>query len=116
MNGSASGLVGTDTLMRQNSGTVNVLATKMYEERLKLPLQRDSPDDQSIKVLIQTIKLFPLRWLSSLVCIGLILLIICYFFLQRYGDNVGQVMDPNHAPMLKSAPNPGQPLGYAHFA
>ncbi|RWW01804.1 hypothetical protein GW17_00035138 [Ensete ventricosum] len=53
---------------------------------------------------------------SSLVCIGLILLIICYFFLQRFGDNVGQVMDANHAPMLKSAPNPGQPLGYAHFA
>ncbi|THU64949.1 hypothetical protein C4D60_Mb01t31900 [Musa balbisiana] len=51
----------------------------MYEERLKLPLQRDSPDEQSIK---------------------------------RYGDNVGQVMDPNHAPMLKSAPNPGQPLGH----
>ncbi|URD72015.1 Transcriptional corepressor LEUNIG [Musa troglodytarum] len=79
LNGSASGLLGTDTLMRHNSGTANVLATKMYEERLKLPLQRDSPDEPSIK---------------------------------RFGDNVGQVMDPNHAPMLKSAPNPGQPLGH----
>lgn len=40
--------------MRQNPGTANALATKMYEERLKLPLQRDSLDDASIKVLLQT--------------------------------------------------------------
>ncbi|CAL9071745.1 unnamed protein product [Musa textilis] len=49
LNGNASGLVGTDPLMRQNPGTANALATKMYEERLKLPLQRDSLDDASIK-------------------------------------------------------------------
>ncbi|CAL9189844.1 unnamed protein product [Musa hybrid cultivar] len=79
LNGNASGLVGTDPLMRQNPGTANVLATKMYEERLKLPLQRDSLDDASIK---------------------------------RFGENVGQVMDPNHASMLKSAATPGQPSGH----
>ncbi|RRT58911.1 hypothetical protein B296_00046236 [Ensete ventricosum] len=42
---------------------------------------------------------------------GTILLIICLLFLQRFGENVGQVMDPNHASMLKSAATPGQPSG-----
>ncbi|KAK1312854.1 Transcriptional corepressor LEUNIG [Acorus calamus] len=60
-------------------GTANALATKMYEERLKLPLQRDSLDDPSMK--------------------------------QRFGDNVGQLLDPNHASMLKPAATPGQPSG-----
>ena len=36
--------------MRQNPGSVNALATKMYEDRLKLPLQRDSLDDGAMKV------------------------------------------------------------------
>ncbi|WOK95788.1 transcriptional corepressor LEUNIG-like isoform X2 [Canna indica] len=79
LNGNASGFVGTDPLMRQNPGTANALATKMYEERLKLPLQRDSLDEASIK---------------------------------RYGENVGQVMDQNHASMLKSAATTGQPSGH----
>ncbi|KAK1298168.1 Transcriptional corepressor LEUNIG [Acorus calamus] len=63
----------------ESPGTANALATKMYEERLKLPLQRDSLDDPSMK--------------------------------QRFGDNVGQLLDPNHASMLKSAATPGQPSG-----
>lgn len=50
LNGSANGLVGSDPLIRQNPGTANALATKMYEERLKLPLQRDPLDDASMKV------------------------------------------------------------------
>ncbi|XP_065010323.1 transcriptional corepressor LEUNIG-like isoform X1 [Musa acuminata AAA Group] len=79
LNGNASGLVSADPLMRQNPGTANALATKMYEERLKLPLQRDSLDEASIK---------------------------------RFGENVGQVMDPNHASLLKSAAGPGQPSGH----
>lgn len=36
--------------MRQNPGTANALATKMYEENLKLPVQRDSLDDGALKV------------------------------------------------------------------
>lgn len=36
--------------MRQNPGSVNALATKMYEDRLKLPHQRDSLDDAAMKV------------------------------------------------------------------
>ena len=36
--------------MRANPATANALATKMYEERLKLPLQRDSLDDAAMKV------------------------------------------------------------------
>lgn len=65
--------------MRQNPGTANALATKMYEERLKLPLQRDSLDDAAMK--------------------------------QRFGDNVSQLLDPNHASILKSAAATGQPSG-----
>ncbi|KAG5018665.1 hypothetical protein JHK87_014520 [Glycine soja] len=68
----ANGLVG-------NPGTANALATKMYEERLKLPLQRDSLDDAATK--------------------------------QRFGENMGQLLDPNHASILKSAAAPGQPSG-----
>ncbi|KAG6493101.1 hypothetical protein ZIOFF_048078 [Zingiber officinale] len=79
LNGNAGGLVTQDSLMRQNPGTANALATKMYEERLKLPLQRDSLDEASVK---------------------------------RFGDNVSQVMDPNHASMLKSAAAPAQPSGH----
>lgn len=37
--------------MRQRPGTANALATKMYEERLKLPL-RESLDDTSLKVFL----------------------------------------------------------------
>ena len=43
LNGGTNGLVG-------NPGTANALATKMYEERLKLPLQRDSLEDAAMKV------------------------------------------------------------------
>ncbi|KAL5127631.1 Transcriptional corepressor LEUNIG [Glycine soja] len=69
LNGGTNGLVG-------NPGTANALATKMYEERLKLPLQRDSLEDAAMK--------------------------------QRYGD---QLLDPNHASILKSSAATGQPSG-----
>ncbi|KAM1062573.1 hypothetical protein COP2_027555 [Malus domestica] len=78
-NGPTNGLVGNDPLMRQNPGTANAMATKMYEERLKLLLQRDSMDDASMK--------------------------------QRFGDNVGQILDQSHASILKSAAATGQPSG-----
>ncbi|XP_022892870.1 transcriptional corepressor LEUNIG isoform X1 [Olea europaea var. sylvestris] len=78
-NGMANGIVGNDSLMRQNSGTASALATKMYEESLKMPVQRDSLDDAALK--------------------------------QRFGDNVGQLLDPNHASILKSAAAAGQPSG-----
>ncbi|KAL8138444.1 hypothetical protein V2J09_004445 [Rumex salicifolius] len=42
MDGTANG---NDPNMQQNSGTVNAMATKMYEERLKLPVQRDCLDE-----------------------------------------------------------------------
>lgn len=42
--------MGNDPLMRQNTGTANAMAAKMYEERLKVPLQRDSLDDAAMKV------------------------------------------------------------------
>jgi len=64
--------------VRQNAGTANAMATKMYEERLKLP-QRESLDDASMK--------------------------------QRFGDNVSQLLDPNHGSILKSAAATGQPSG-----
>ncbi|CAA2970991.1 Hypothetical predicted protein [Olea europaea subsp. europaea] len=39
-----------DPLTRQNPGTANALATKMYEDRLKLPAQTDSLNDVALKV------------------------------------------------------------------
>ncbi|CAK8568678.1 unnamed protein product [Lathyrus sativus] len=71
LNGSANGLGG-------NPGTANAIATKMYEERLKVPLQRDSLDDAAMK---------------------------------RFGENMGQLLDPSHASILKSAATSGQPSG-----
>lgn len=80
LNGNTNGLVGNDPLMRQpNASTANALATKMYEERLKVPLQRDSLDDAAMK--------------------------------QRFGENVGQLLDSNNASILKSAAASGQPSG-----
>ncbi|KAF3531764.1 hypothetical protein DY000_02036789 [Brassica cretica] len=49
-----------------------------YEERIKMPTQRDSLDEAAMK---------------------------------RFGDNGGQMLDPNHASMLKSAGASGQPAG-----
>lgn len=80
MNGTANGIVGNDPLMRQNPGTASALATKMYEENLKLPVQRDSLGDAAA-------------------------------LKQRFGDNVGQLLDQNHASILKSAAAAGQPSG-----
>ncbi|XP_013656292.2 transcriptional corepressor LEUNIG [Brassica napus] len=81
-NGSANGLVGSnsDPVMRQNSVSGSALANnnKAYEERVKIPTQRDSLDETAMK---------------------------------RFGDNVGQLLDPNHASMLKSAGASGQPAG-----
>lgn len=49
-NGIASGFSGNDLLMRHNPAIANAMAVKIYEERLKLPSQRDSLDEASIKV------------------------------------------------------------------
>ncbi|KAM1046797.1 hypothetical protein EV1_025997 [Malus domestica] len=68
-----------DSLLRQNPATANSMATKMYEERLKLPPQRDAMDDAAIK--------------------------------QRLGDNMSQLLDPNHVSMMKAATAGGQPPG-----
>ncbi|XP_021597101.1 transcriptional corepressor LEUNIG isoform X2 [Manihot esculenta] len=46
--GTANGLAAND-VTRHNPATANALATKMYEDRLKLPLQRDSLDEASVK-------------------------------------------------------------------
>ncbi|KAF3505962.1 hypothetical protein F2Q69_00009711 [Brassica cretica] len=69
-----------DPVWRQNSGSGSALASnnKAYEERVKMPTQRDSLDETAMK---------------------------------RFGDNVGQLLDPNHASMLKSAGASGQPAG-----
>ncbi|KAK4755895.1 hypothetical protein SAY87_009652 [Trapa incisa] len=72
---SSNGMGTMDPLIRQNPGA-NALATKMYEEKLKLPLQRDAMDDAIMK--------------------------------QRFGDNMGQLMD---ASILKPSAASGQPSG-----
>uniref|UniRef100_A0A7N0U6P9 Transcriptional corepressor LEUNIG n=1 Tax=Kalanchoe fedtschenkoi TaxID=63787 RepID=A0A7N0U6P9_KALFE len=48
-NGNSSGLVGNGSLMMQNPGTANAMATKMYEDTIKLPHQRDASDDAALK-------------------------------------------------------------------
>ncbi|KAM7275681.1 hypothetical protein ACFE04_017547 [Oxalis oulophora] len=72
-----------DLLIRQNPATANSLAAKMYEDKLKLPVQRDSMDESAVKQ-------------------------------QRLVENMGQLLDPNNAAVLKSigvgAPSSGHHL------
>jgi hypothetical protein len=51
LNGSANG-IGADAILRQP--TANAMATKIYEERLKHPQQRDALDETAMKVLLST--------------------------------------------------------------
>ncbi|KAG5037524.1 hypothetical protein JHK86_018364 [Glycine max] len=71
ISGSASCPISNDPLMRQNGATSNAMATKTYEDRLKLSLQKDALDDASIK--------------------------------QKVADDVGHLLNPNHALLLKAA-------------
>jgi len=50
ISGSARCPISNDPLMRQNLATSNAMATKTYEDRLKLPLQKDALDDANIQV------------------------------------------------------------------
>lgn len=52
LNGTGNVIDRNNSLTRQNSGTANALATKMYEEKLKPPVQRDSLDEAAVKVYI----------------------------------------------------------------
>lgn len=79
LNGNANGITNSEPLMRQNPGSANAMAAKMYEDKLKLPLQREASDDLK----------------------------------QRFGENVGHLLDPNHASMLKSVAVSGQHQGQA---
>ncbi|KAH0871549.1 hypothetical protein HID58_078571 [Brassica napus] len=68
-----------DPVMRQNPGSGSALANnKAYEERVKMPTQRESLDEAAMK---------------------------------RFGDNAGQLLDPNHASLLKSSGASGQHAG-----
>ncbi|MED6110971.1 hypothetical protein PIB30_047968 [Stylosanthes scabra] len=70
VSGSITRPINNDPPMRQKRATSNAMATRVYENRLKLPLQRDDLDDVSIK--------------------------------QKGSGNVGQLLDPNHASLLKA--------------
>ncbi|GAB2300383.1 hypothetical protein Dimus_034424 [Dionaea muscipula] len=78
VNGNPNGMANTDPLMRHGPGTANAMATKMYEEKLKLPSPRDPSEDLVMK--------------------------------QTFGDNMAQLLDPNHVSMMKTA---GQASGQA---
>jgi hypothetical protein len=105
LNGTASGFSGNDPLIRQNPANANSMAAKMYEERLKLPPQRDSLDEASIKVphLARSASSYLLVYSYHIVSWK-------HQLQQRYGENVGQVIDPNQA-LLKAAAA-GQSSGY----
>ncbi|XP_047340603.1 transcriptional corepressor LEUNIG-like isoform X2 [Impatiens glandulifera] len=49
LNATGNGLANNDSLMRQNQGPANALASKFYGDRLKSPIQRDPMDDAAIK-------------------------------------------------------------------
>ena len=70
--------------MRQNPGSVNALATKMYEDRLKLPLQRDSLDDAAMKVGILARFLARKRF-----CYIFLLFFLCKSYSKGMGKMLG---------------------------
>lgn len=86
------------------SGSALANNNKAYEERVKIPTQRDSLDETAMKVSLT--RPHPFFCHSTLVSSNVI-----FRCLQRFGDNVGQLLDPNHASMLKSAGASGQPAG-----
>lgn len=88
--------------MRQNPGTANAMATKMYEEKLKLPLQRDPLDDAAIKVGALLLVSLDMLDLTVSNCFAT-------FLWQRYGES--PLLDVNHASILRSAAATGQTSG-----
>lgn len=50
LNGNANGITNSDPHMRQNPGSANAMAAKMYEDKLKLPIQREPSDDMKVTV------------------------------------------------------------------
>jgi hypothetical protein len=111
LNGAANGISGNNPLMRQNQSTANVMATKMYEERLNS--QRDSLDEASMKV--RSLPRFKVPCYF-----GWYLASFSFFsdnsiwklrLQQRYGENAGKLLDSNEASLLKAAAS-GQSSGY----
>ncbi|KAK7347449.1 hypothetical protein VNO80_21979 [Phaseolus coccineus] len=76
ISGSACCPIINDPLIRQNRAAPNAMATKLYEDRLKLPCQRDASEDANIK--------------------------------QKIADDVGRLLNPNHAVLLKAAGTSGE--------
>ncbi|XP_027918066.1 transcriptional corepressor LEUNIG-like isoform X2 [Vigna unguiculata] len=76
ISGSASCPISNDPLMRQNQAAPNAMATKLYNDKLKLPCQRDVLEDANIK--------------------------------QKVADDVGKLLNPNHAVLLKAAGMSGE--------
>ncbi|MFQ6642519.1 hypothetical protein Gotur_017523 [Gossypium turneri] len=68
--------------IEESSASAIAATRKMYDETFRFPRQRDSLDDAAAKIS-----------------------------LQQLGDNLGQLLDPNQATMMKAASVVGQPPG-----
>nr|XP_007154931.1 hypothetical protein PHAVU_003G159500g [Phaseolus vulgaris]ESW26925.1 hypothetical protein PHAVU_003G159500g [Phaseolus vulgaris] len=76
ISGSARCPIINDPLIRQYRAAPNSMATRLYEDRLKLPCQRDASEDANVK--------------------------------QKIADDVGRLLNPNHAVLLKAAGTSGE--------
>ncbi|KAF0916133.1 hypothetical protein E2562_000734 [Oryza meyeriana var. granulata] len=74
-----NGLVSADPPTRQSTAAANSLSAKMYEERVKNSVQRDTLDEAPAK--------------------------------QRFTENIGQLLEANSSPMLKSVAISAQASG-----
>ncbi|XP_068464241.1 transcriptional corepressor LEUNIG-like isoform X2 [Phaseolus vulgaris] len=75
ISGSARCPIINDPLIRQYRAAPNSMATRLYEDRLKLPCQRDASEDANVK---------------------------------KIADDVGRLLNPNHAVLLKAAGTSGE--------
>jgi len=104
ISGNASCPVSNDPLMRQNRAAPNAMTTKVYDDRLKHPCQRDASEDANIKV----------HSLSGIItmpyCFYMIrmTLFVLFFMQQKVADEVGKLLNPNHAVLLKAAGTSGE--------
>lgn len=98
--GCANCPIHNNPLMRMNQAICNVMPIKMLDDKLKLHPQRDAFDDATIKVLLSLLLCNYNKVLLFLYMISIILFIL-YNMQQKETDKVGQLLDSNHASLLK---------------
>jgi len=104
ISGSARCPIINDPLIRQYRAAPNSMATRLYEDRLKLPCQRDASEDANVKVYSLSV-IITVPYCFYMIRMTLFVL---FFMQQKIADDVGRLLNPNHAVLLKAAGTSGE--------